>query len=80
MNSRQTECAAYSGPGGKGVYAVARCCVTGGLQCEVQASPELGKDAECVDPRHHLTGESHSAVVQLPFQLCCVKFKTLHAT
>ncbi|XP_030288236.1 proprotein convertase subtilisin/kexin type 9 [Sparus aurata] len=52
----QVECAAHNGPGGKGVYAVARCCVTSGLRCQIHASPESGQDVECVDPQHHLTG------------------------
>ena len=52
------ECVAYNAPGGKGVYAVARCCVISGLQCQVHVSPEPGRDAECVDPQHHLTGQS----------------------
>ncbi|XP_044054230.1 proprotein convertase subtilisin/kexin type 9 isoform X2 [Siniperca chuatsi] len=56
VNSRQMECAAYNGPGGEGVYAVARCCVIGGLQCQVHASPKPGQDAECVSPQYHLTG------------------------
>ncbi|XP_076583189.1 proprotein convertase subtilisin/kexin type 9 [Chaetodon auriga] len=56
VNSGQVECVAYNSPGGKGVYAVARCCVIAGLQCQVHASPEPGKDAECVGPQHHLTG------------------------
>ncbi|XP_035509550.1 proprotein convertase subtilisin/kexin type 9 [Morone saxatilis] len=56
VNSGQMECFAYNGPGGKGVYAVARCCVISGLQCQVHASPEPGLDAECVSPQHHLTG------------------------
>ncbi|XP_070765036.1 proprotein convertase subtilisin/kexin type 9 [Enoplosus armatus] len=56
VNSGQMECAAYKGPGGEGVYAVARCCVIGGLQCQVHASPEPGQDAECVGSQHHLTG------------------------
>ncbi|GAA6229392.1 proprotein convertase subtilisin/kexin type 9 isoform X1 [Lates japonicus] len=56
MNSEQMECVAYNGLGGKGVYAVARCCVIGGLRCQAHASPEPGQDAECVGPQHHLTG------------------------
>ncbi|XP_074492121.1 proprotein convertase subtilisin/kexin type 9 [Sebastes fasciatus] len=56
VSSGQMECVAYNAAGGKGVNAVARCCVTGGLQCRVHASPEPGRDAECVDPKHHLTG------------------------
>ncbi|XP_071343039.1 proprotein convertase subtilisin/kexin type 9 [Trachinotus anak] len=56
MNNEQMECVAYNGPGGKGVYAVARCCVISGLQCQAHASPEPGQDAECVGPQHHLTG------------------------
>lgn len=56
VNSGRMECVAYNGPGGEGVYAVARCCVIGGLRCQVHASPEPGQDAECVDPQHHLTG------------------------
>ncbi|CAN9500647.1 unnamed protein product [Ophioblennius macclurei] len=50
------ECVAYSGPGGEGVHAVARCCVTSGLQCQAHASPGPGHDAHCVGPQHHLTG------------------------
>ncbi|KAM9357695.1 proprotein convertase subtilisin/kexin type 9 [Symphorus nematophorus] len=56
VNSGQVECVAYNGPGGKGVYAVARCCVIGGLQCQVHVSLEPGRDAECIGPPHHLTG------------------------
>ncbi|XP_070817883.1 proprotein convertase subtilisin/kexin type 9 [Chaetodon trifascialis] len=56
VSSGQVECVAYNSPGGKGVYAVARCCVIAGLQCQVHASPEPGKDAECVGPQRHLTG------------------------
>lgn len=58
MNSRHMECIAHNGPAGKGVYAVARCCVISGLQCQVHASPEQGQAAQCVGPQHHLTGES----------------------
>ncbi|KAK5907306.1 hypothetical protein CesoFtcFv8_005173 [Champsocephalus esox] len=49
-SSGQMECVAFNALGGKGVYAVARCCVIGGLQCQVHASPE------CVATQHHLTG------------------------
>ncbi|XP_060887825.1 proprotein convertase subtilisin/kexin type 9 [Labrus mixtus] len=57
----QMECVAHNSPGGKGVFAVARCCVIEGLQCQVNASPEPGQDAKCVEPQHHLTGcMSHS--------------------
>ncbi|CAB1419754.1 unnamed protein product [Pleuronectes platessa] len=56
MHSEQMECVAYNGARGNGVYAVARCCAIGGLRCQTHASPEPGKDAECVDPQHHLTG------------------------
>ncbi|KAK2907620.1 hypothetical protein Q8A73_008693 [Channa argus] len=56
MNNRQMECVAFNGPGGKGVFAVARCCIVSGLQCQVHSSPEPGQDAECVDQQHHLTG------------------------
>ncbi|KAF1386096.1 hypothetical protein PFLUV_G00114600 [Perca fluviatilis] len=56
VNSGQVECVAYNARWGKGVYAVARCCAYGGLQCQVHASPEPGRDAECVSPQHHLTG------------------------
>ncbi|KAI3368975.1 hypothetical protein L3Q82_025939 [Scortum barcoo] len=56
VNSGRMECVAYNGPGGKGVFAVARCCVIGGLRCQVHASPDPGQDAKCVDPQHHLTG------------------------
>ncbi|KAF7659703.1 hypothetical protein LDENG_00292970 [Lucifuga dentata] len=50
------ECVAHNGPGGKGVYAVARCCVISGARCRVRASPQPGRDAECVSLQHHLTG------------------------
>lgn len=50
------ECVARNGPGGEGVYAVARCCVIGGLQCQVHASLGPGHDAQCIGPQHHLTG------------------------
>ncbi|XP_047444129.1 proprotein convertase subtilisin/kexin type 9 [Mugil cephalus] len=56
MSGGRMECAAFNGPAGKGVYAVARCCVISGLQCQVHASPEPGQDAVCVGPQHHLTG------------------------
>ncbi|XP_073332690.1 proprotein convertase subtilisin/kexin type 9 [Pagrus major] len=56
VKGRQLECAAHNGPRGKGVYAVARCCVISGLQCQVRASPESGQDDECVDPQHRPTG------------------------
>ncbi|XP_045905850.1 proprotein convertase subtilisin/kexin type 9 [Micropterus dolomieu] len=56
VKSKQMECVAYNGPRGKGVYAVARCCVISGLQCQVHVSPKPGQDAECVGPQHHLTG------------------------
>ncbi|XP_005923322.2 proprotein convertase subtilisin/kexin type 9 [Haplochromis burtoni] len=56
MNSGHMECIAHNGPAGKGVYAVARCCVISGLQCQVHASPEQGQAAQCVGPQHHLTG------------------------
>ncbi|KAF3835081.1 hypothetical protein F7725_027639 [Dissostichus mawsoni] len=49
-SSGQMECVAFNALGGEGVYAVARCCVIGGLQCQVHASPE------CVATQHHLTG------------------------
>ncbi|XP_042272417.1 proprotein convertase subtilisin/kexin type 9 [Thunnus maccoyii] len=56
VNSGQMECVAYNGAGGKGVYAVARCCVKSGLQCQVHASREPGQDAECDGLQHHLSG------------------------
>lgn len=49
-------CVAYTGPAGKGVYAVARCCVIADLQCHVHSSPKPGLDAECERPQSHLTG------------------------
>uniref|UniRef100_A0A1A7WLH9 Proprotein convertase subtilisin/kexin type 9 n=1 Tax=Iconisemion striatum TaxID=60296 RepID=A0A1A7WLH9_9TELE len=52
----QVECVAYNGAAGNGVYSVARCCVISGLQCQVRSSPEAGKDAQCSDPQHLLTG------------------------
>ncbi|XP_068174642.1 proprotein convertase subtilisin/kexin type 9 isoform X2 [Antennarius striatus] len=56
VNSRGMECVAHNGPEGKGVYAVARCCVIGGLQCQVHTSPTPGQEAECVGPQLHLSG------------------------
>ncbi|KAJ0065345.1 hypothetical protein NL108_007071 [Boleophthalmus pectinirostris] len=55
-SSGQMECVAYSGPGGKGVYAVARCCVIADLQCHIHSSRKPGQDAECERPESHLTG------------------------
>lgn len=52
------ECVAYNGPGGKGVHAVARCCVTSDLRCQVHVSSQPGRDAGCVQPQHHLTGKT----------------------
>ncbi|KAK7888634.1 hypothetical protein WMY93_024194 [Mugilogobius chulae] len=43
----QTECVAYSDPGAKAVFAVARCCVIADLQCHIHSSPKPGQDAEC---------------------------------
>ncbi|KAK9518973.1 hypothetical protein VZT92_021738 [Zoarces viviparus] len=56
VHSGQMECVAHNAPGVEGVFAVARCCATGGLQCRILASPEPGRDAECVGTQHHLTG------------------------
>ncbi|XP_012721808.2 proprotein convertase subtilisin/kexin type 9 [Fundulus heteroclitus] len=50
------ECVAYNGPAGNGVFAVARCCVIGGLRCQAHGSPEPGQEARCAGPQHHLTG------------------------
>ncbi|XP_053178731.1 proprotein convertase subtilisin/kexin type 9 [Scomber japonicus] len=65
VNSGQMECVAYNGPGGKGVYAVARCCVMSGLQCQVHASPEPGRDAECDGMQHHLSGCTSQSTVEI---------------
>ncbi|XP_072244824.1 proprotein convertase subtilisin/kexin type 9 [Leuresthes tenuis] len=56
VSSGHMECVAFNGPAGNGVYAVARCCVIAGLQCQAHASAEPGQDAHCVGPQHHLTG------------------------
>ncbi|KAM3876108.1 LOW QUALITY PROTEIN: proprotein convertase subtilisin/kexin type 9 [Diretmus argenteus] len=64
-NGGQMECVAQNGPGGKGVYAVARCCVTSGLQCQVHASPQPGQDAECISQQHHLTGCSSRSAAEV---------------
>ncbi|XP_056132327.1 proprotein convertase subtilisin/kexin type 9 [Lampris incognitus] len=64
-NGGQVDCVALNGPGGKGVYAVARCCATVGLQCQVHDSPEPGKDAECVSSHHHLTGCSSQSIAEV---------------
>lgn len=62
-SGQQMECVAHNGVGGSGVHAVARCCVIGGLRCRVHVSPEAGRDAECVEPQHHLTGESQPVLM-----------------
>ncbi|XP_069555276.1 proprotein convertase subtilisin/kexin type 9 [Brachyistius frenatus] len=56
MGSEHKQCVAFKGPAGEGVFAVARCCVVGGLQCRVHASPKPGQDAQCVGPQQELTG------------------------
>uniref|UniRef100_A0A8C6TFZ5 Proprotein convertase subtilisin/kexin type 9 n=1 Tax=Neogobius melanostomus TaxID=47308 RepID=A0A8C6TFZ5_9GOBI len=56
-SSGQMECVAYAGPAGKGLYAVARCCVIADLQCHVHSSPKPGQDVECERPQSHLTGK-----------------------
>lgn len=63
VSGQQVECVAHNGVGGSGVHAVARCCVTDGLRCRVHVSPKAGQDAECVEPQHHLTGESQAVLV-----------------
>ncbi|XP_042338025.1 proprotein convertase subtilisin/kexin type 9 [Plectropomus leopardus] len=63
----QIECVAFNAPGGKGVYAVARCCVISGLQCKVHAGPEPGRDAECVGLQHHLTGCTFWSTTKISF-------------
>ncbi|KAM9848299.1 proprotein convertase subtilisin/kexin type 9 [Aulostomus maculatus] len=50
------ECVAYNSAGGKGVYAVARCCVMGSLQCQIHSSPQSGQDAECESRQQQLSG------------------------
>ncbi|KAG7228830.1 hypothetical protein INR49_008608, partial [Caranx melampygus] len=72
INGGQMECVAHNGAGGKGVYAVARCCVTGGLRCQAHASPEPGRDAECVGPQHQLTDGvmSHAVCCHAPSLEC----------
>ncbi|KAM7388545.1 hypothetical protein PAMP_024712 [Pampus punctatissimus] len=64
-NNGQMECAAYNGPGGKGVYAVARCCVMSSLQCRIHASPEPGQDAECDGLLHHLSGCTSQSTAEI---------------
>ncbi|XP_076009716.1 proprotein convertase subtilisin/kexin type 9 [Genypterus blacodes] len=64
-NKGKMKCVAHNGPGGKGVYAVARCCAISGLRCQVSGSPQPGRDAECGDPQHHLTG----CVSQFPAEI-----------
>uniref|UniRef100_A0A3Q1FCP2 Proprotein convertase subtilisin/kexin type 9 n=1 Tax=Acanthochromis polyacanthus TaxID=80966 RepID=A0A3Q1FCP2_9TELE len=65
VSNGRMECVAYNGQAGKGVFAVARCCVIGGLRCQVHPSPEPGKDAQCVDPQHHLTGCTSRSTAEL---------------
>lgn len=65
VSNGRMECVAYNGQAGKGVFAVARCCVIGGLQCQVHPSPEPGQDAQCVDPQHHLTGCTSRSTAEL---------------
>nr|XP_046246622.1 proprotein convertase subtilisin/kexin type 9 isoform X2 [Scatophagus argus] len=67
VNSGQMECVAYNSPGGKGVYAVARCCVIDGLRCQVHASAKPGQDAECVGPQHRLTGSPTSVFLKVNY-------------
>ncbi|XP_041861213.1 proprotein convertase subtilisin/kexin type 9 isoform X2 [Melanotaenia boesemani] len=55
-SNEHMECVAFNGPAGNGVYAVARCCLIGGLQCQAHASTEPGQDAQCTGPQHRLTG------------------------
>ncbi|KAM6963015.1 proprotein convertase subtilisin/kexin type 9 [Aplochiton taeniatus] len=64
------DCLAHNGPGGEGVYALARCCVLRGLQCQVHASPHPGQDAECADRHHHLTGCSSLFVTGILSDSC----------
>uniref|UniRef100_A0A096M019 Proprotein convertase subtilisin/kexin type 9 n=2 Tax=Poecilia formosa TaxID=48698 RepID=A0A096M019_POEFO len=59
------ECVAYNGLTGNGVFAVARCCVVGGLQCRAHASPGPGRDAQCAGPQHHLTGCTSWSVAEI---------------
>ncbi|XP_030626616.1 proprotein convertase subtilisin/kexin type 9 [Chanos chanos] len=49
-------CVAHNGAGGKGVYAVARCCTGHAVQCQSIANHQPGADVECASPHHHLTG------------------------
>uniref|UniRef100_A0A3Q2SNC9 Proprotein convertase subtilisin/kexin type 9 n=1 Tax=Fundulus heteroclitus TaxID=8078 RepID=A0A3Q2SNC9_FUNHE len=57
------ECVAYNGPAGNGVFAVAHCCVIGGLRCQAHGSPEPGQEARCAGPQHHLTGNRHERLI-----------------
>ncbi|KAK5869948.1 hypothetical protein PBY51_024622 [Eleginops maclovinus] len=64
-SSGQMECVAFNALGGEGVYAVARCCVIGGLRCQVHVSSEPGRDAECVGVQHHLTGCTSGSAAEI---------------
>ncbi|XP_053739030.1 proprotein convertase subtilisin/kexin type 9 [Synchiropus splendidus] len=55
VSGGQMECVAHNGPGRQGVYAVARCCVMEGLQCQVRPSSPPGRDARCENVRQHVS-------------------------
>ncbi|KAM3620448.1 uncharacterized protein V6R79_023646 [Siganus canaliculatus] len=52
------ECVASNSAGGKGVYAVARCCVISGVKCQRHTVPHPGKQAACTGTGHQLIGKS----------------------
>ncbi|XP_020558603.1 proprotein convertase subtilisin/kexin type 9 isoform X1 [Oryzias latipes] len=58
MRAGHMECVAHNGPSGNGVYAVARCCVMGGLTCQPYAGSEPGREAQCAESQQHLSGHS----------------------
>ncbi|KAL2089566.1 hypothetical protein ACEWY4_014254 [Coilia grayii] len=57
----EKQCVASNSFGGRGVYAIARCCTGGPVQCQVITSEQTGTKAACPDPGHQLTGcSAHS--------------------
>lgn len=49
-------CEAHHSTGGRGVYAIARCCTGSSVKCRASASLLMGMDAECHGQEYQLTG------------------------
>ncbi|XP_063056885.1 proprotein convertase subtilisin/kexin type 9 [Engraulis encrasicolus] len=52
----ERRCVASNSAGGRGVYAIARCCTRGLVQCQLSTSGQPGTKAVCPKPQHQLTG------------------------